>query len=126
MHSACRTVSLQIRNVAEEVRRRLAERARAKGISVQAYLLELIEREARCSRNAEMFDRTEHIRRPLPAEAITDMLRDIWSLRHDVSPYVAAYLALARRFECPLVAVDEHLARASAQLGVTATVPGAR
>lgn len=76
MHGACMSVSLQIRNVPEEVRDRLAERARDKGMSVQAYLLELIEREARVSRNAEMFDRTEHIRRPIPAEAINDVIRE--------------------------------------------------
>ena len=76
MYSACMSVSLQIRNVPEEVRDRLAERAREKGMSVQAYLLELVEREARFSRNAEMFDRTEHIRRPVPVEALDDIVRE--------------------------------------------------
>ena len=76
-------------------------------------------------------DATAAVEEICGAETITApaepwLLRDIWSLRHNVSPYDAAYVAVARRFECPLVTIDERLARASAQLGVTATVPRAR
>lgn len=61
MHSACMTVSLQIRNVPENTRDRIAEQARRQGKSVQAYILELIEREARFSDNPAVFDRTAHL-----------------------------------------------------------------
>ena len=60
------SVSLQIRNVPEDVRDRLAERAKDQGKSVQAYLLELVEREARFGQNAAMFDRTAPARKPIP------------------------------------------------------------
>lgn len=46
MYYACMTVALQIREVPEEVRDTLVERARNNGQSLQAYLLALIEREA--------------------------------------------------------------------------------
>ena len=44
-------VALQIRDVPDEVRDVLAERARAEGRSLQAFLLALVEGEARRSRN---------------------------------------------------------------------------
>lgn len=55
------TVSLQIRDVPEDTRDRIAEQARRQGKSVQAYLLELIEREARFSDNPAIFDLTAHL-----------------------------------------------------------------
>jgi hypothetical protein len=51
MHNAC-MVALQIRDVPDEVRDLLVAQARARGQSLQAYLLELVEREASRSRNA--------------------------------------------------------------------------
>ncbi len=48
------SVALQIRDVPEEVRDALAERARATGRSLQADLLALVEAEARRSRNARL------------------------------------------------------------------------
>lgn len=47
-------VALQIKNVPAEERDILSERARAKGQSLQAYLRELIEREARFASNVEL------------------------------------------------------------------------
>lgn len=70
------TVSLQIRNVPHEVRDRIAERARKEGKSLQAYLLELVEREARFSTNAEMFTRTAPLRKPLPRGAVEEIVRE--------------------------------------------------
>lgn len=46
---------MQIRDVLDEVRDLIAERAAARGQSMQAYLLELIEREGRIARNAQVF-----------------------------------------------------------------------
>jgi hypothetical protein len=50
-------VALQIRDVPEEVRDALAERARARGQSLQAFLLAVIQDEARRSRNRALLDR---------------------------------------------------------------------
>jgi hypothetical protein len=50
-------VSLQIRDVPEDVRRVLADRARARGQSLQAFLLWLVEEEAHRSRNLELLRR---------------------------------------------------------------------
>jgi predicted nucleic acid-binding protein len=46
------------------------------------------------------------------------LLRDIWSLRANLSAYDACYVALARALDCPLVSTDKPLARAP-KLGVT-------
>jgi hypothetical protein len=50
-------VSLQIRDVPEDVRRVLVERARARGQSLQAFLLWLVEEEAHRSRNLDLLNR---------------------------------------------------------------------
>ncbi|TDD93254.1 hypothetical protein E1202_01090 [Saccharopolyspora karakumensis] len=47
---------LTIRNVPEEVRELLTRAAKRSGQSLQAYLLAVLEREARFSRNAELAD----------------------------------------------------------------------
>jgi predicted nucleic acid-binding protein len=46
------------------------------------------------------------------------LLREIWSLRADLSAYDACYVALARALDCPLVTTNEPLTRAP-KLGVT-------
>ena len=55
MHNAC-MVALQIRDVPAEVRDALVAQAKARGQSLQAYLLELVQREASRSRNADILD----------------------------------------------------------------------
>ena len=50
-------VALQIRGVDDEVRDALAERARARGQSLQAFLLSLVQEEARRSTNLAVLDR---------------------------------------------------------------------
>lgn len=50
-------VALQIRNVPDDVRDALAERARSRGESLQAYLLEMVTREAGWNRNVEILER---------------------------------------------------------------------
>lgn len=50
-------VALQIRDVPEEVREALAERAQARGQSLQAFLLAVVQDEARRSRNRALLDR---------------------------------------------------------------------
>jgi antitoxin FitA len=56
MHNAC-MVALQIRDVSEEVRDALVAQARVRGQSLQAYLLELVETQARRLRNTAVLDR---------------------------------------------------------------------
>lgn len=51
------------------------------------------------------------------------LLAAIWARRHNVSPYDAGYLALAERYDAPLVTLDERLARAAEQAGIGAVVP---
>jgi predicted nucleic acid-binding protein len=41
------------------------------------------------------------------------LLNEVWSLRDNVSAYDAAYVALARAADCPLITGDARLARAS-------------
>ena len=53
------------------------------------------------------------------------LLSAIWARRHNVSPYDAGYLALAEMYDASLVTLDERLARAAGQTGVSATVPKA-
>jgi len=46
------------------------------------------------------------------------LLRDMWSMRANLSSYDACYVALARALDCPLLSTDERLMRAP-KLGVT-------
>lgn len=66
--------ALQIRDVPHEVRDLLARRAAARNQSMQAYLLSLVEREARGLRNAESFDRTASHRVVIPPELAPERL----------------------------------------------------
>ena len=54
------------------------------------------------------------------------LLAEQWSLRHNVSAYDAAYVALCLRYGLPLVTLDLRLARAAESFGVEVrTVGGA-
>lgn len=68
MYNACMTVALQIRNVPDEVRDALIERAAQLNQSMQAFLLDVVQREARLAHNAQMFDRTASHRTVIPDE----------------------------------------------------------
>ncbi len=50
-------VALQIRDVPDDIRRTLAERAAARGQSLQSYLLTLVTEEARRSANLALLER---------------------------------------------------------------------
>ncbi|MFI5834422.1 FitA-like ribbon-helix-helix domain-containing protein [Micromonospora sp. NPDC051300] len=77
-------VALQIRDVPEDVRNALAAEARARGQSLQAYLLELVETQARRLRNAAILDgfggRSDGTR-SLPGESAADLADDRGSER---------------------------------------------
>ncbi|PZF81110.1 FitA-like ribbon-helix-helix domain-containing protein [Jiangella anatolica] len=62
------TVALQIRDVPDEVRDIIAQRAASRGQSMQAYLLDVLRREARLARNAVVFESTAAHRQVLPEE----------------------------------------------------------
>jgi plasmid stability protein len=66
MYYECMAVALQIRDVPNEVRDAIAERAAQRGQSMQAYLLDVIRREARLANNAHMFERTAGHRVVIP------------------------------------------------------------
>jgi hypothetical protein len=75
MHNAC-MVAIQIRDVPEDVRDALVSQARARGQSLQAYLLELVETQARRRRNTAVLDRfagRDDGTRSLPGETATDL-----------------------------------------------------
>lgn len=59
-------VAMQIRDVPEDVRDALTAEAGRRGQSVQAYLLRLVEHEARAVQNAAAFTRTQALRVELP------------------------------------------------------------
>lgn len=63
------SVALQIRDVPEGVRDTIADRAARRGQSMQSYLLEILQREARVQVNTELFDRTAPHRVVIPPES---------------------------------------------------------
>lgn len=62
------TVALQIRDVPDDIRDLLAAQAAARGQSMQAYLLDVVSREARLGTKVDMFWRTEQFRVAIPDE----------------------------------------------------------
>ncbi len=62
------TVALQIRDVPEEARDVLARLAAENGQSMQAYLLDMVDREVQMARNAEMFEELAPHRIAIPPD----------------------------------------------------------
>ena len=69
-------VALQIRDVSEEVRDALVAQAKARGQSLQAFLLDLVETQARRRRNSAVLDRftgrSDGVR-SVPGETATEL-----------------------------------------------------
>ncbi len=61
------SVALQIRDVPEDTRDALAAQAAKRGQSLQAYLLALIQQQARTVHNRQIFDRLVAIRVDIPS-----------------------------------------------------------
>jgi antitoxin FitA len=78
MHNAC-VVAIQIRDVPEDVRDALVIQARARGQSLQAFLLDLVETQARRVRNATVLnrfvDRSDGTR-SLPGETASELAEE--------------------------------------------------
>jgi plasmid stability protein len=71
------SVALQIRDVPEDVRDVIARRAATRGQSMQRYLLDVLQREARMDANVEAFERTAPHRVTIPTDLdITAMIRE--------------------------------------------------
>jgi predicted nucleic acid-binding protein len=51
------------------------------------------------------------------------MLAAIWRHRHTISPYDAGYVAVAKVYGVPLVTLDERLAKAAGEAGISTVVP---
>ncbi|NLT29945.1 MAG: type II toxin-antitoxin system VapC family toxin [Propionibacterium sp.] len=45
--------------------------------------------------------------------AVSTLFAPMWSMRHNISGYDAAYVALALMLECPLVTCDRRLTHAA-------------
>lgn len=75
-------VALQIRGVPKGVRDSLAERARARGQSLQEYLLALVESDARRSQNAAVLARFEGRTDGVRSEA-EDVVADLAAAREE-------------------------------------------
>lgn len=54
---------------------------------------------------------------------IAPLVIGAWQLRHNLSPYDAIYVALARRLDCPLITADRRIA-AAPDIGVPVIVAG--
>ncbi len=52
---------------------------------------------------------------PLKRFSSTNMTRDIWDLRHNITAYDAPFVVLAKQLDAPLLTHDGKLARAVAQ-----------
>ena len=61
---------------------------------------------------------------PLRRSSHRPLLRRIWELRHAVTPYDGAYIALAEALDVALVTADARLARAPGIPCTIETVPG--
>ena len=75
LHTACMTMVLRIDEVPDEVHDALVEKARRRRQSVQAYLLDLVEREARGLSDRQRFEPTRHLRIELDVDPV-DIVRE--------------------------------------------------
>jgi predicted nucleic acid-binding protein len=53
------------------------------------------------------------------------LLATVWRHRHNISPYDAAYVALAMNYDVPVVTFDARLAKAARAVGAAVVIPGA-
>lgn len=104
--------SITIRDVPQEARDELAARAARSGRSLQEYLrVQLIE----LASSPDQAALAHQDLLALPTQLFAhDVLADrIWGLRHTVTAYDAAYVALAEGLDIALATLDRRLADAS-------------
>jgi hypothetical protein len=82
-----RVVAIQIRNVPDDIRAALMDNAKARGQSLQAYLLDLLCEDAAWSINGEVLRRTEERLKRGGGSRLTDEERqediDAWKAERD-------------------------------------------
>jgi predicted nucleic acid-binding protein len=123
---------IQLRNVPDELHRLLKARAALEGMSLSEYLLAEIRRSAERPTLHELQGRSTP---PRGLEASHDLtswpitryphdlfLSRIWALRHNLTAYDAAYVALAETLEVTLVTCDARLAASSGHRATIALV----
>ncbi len=69
-------VALQIRNVPEDVRDRLAAAAKERGQSLQSYLLDVVVEKSQFERNAELLRSAPKAKTPIPLEFTQQVIRE--------------------------------------------------
>lgn len=74
-------VAIQVRGVSEEVREALAGEADRRGVSLQVYLAEVLEREAASARNLAWLRDAAARQRPVGRSRTRDDIRDGWQKR---------------------------------------------
>lgn len=79
MHNVCMSVLIQIRDVDEAVRSRLKQRAAAQGVSLNALLKELLERESKVPSREQLLQ-TLRERGDLVGTSAVDL---IWAAREE-------------------------------------------
>lgn len=79
MFSTCFNVRsmkmIQIRNVPDELHRKLKSRAAAEGVSLSDYLLRIAEREAARPTPEELAERVRRLARAKPGESAVELIR---------------------------------------------------
>lgn len=74
-------VAIQVRGVSDEVREALAGEADRRGVSLQVYLAEVLEREAASARNLAWLRDAAARKRPVGRSRTRDDIRDGWQKR---------------------------------------------
>lgn len=76
-------VAIQVRGVSDEVRDALAGEADRRGVSLQVYLAEVLEREAASARNLAWLREAASRQRPAGRSTTRDEIREGWQQRDE-------------------------------------------
>ncbi len=76
-------VAIQVRGVSDEVREALAGEADRRGVSLQVYLAEVLEREAASARNLSWLREAASRQRPTTPSTTRDEIRAGWQERDE-------------------------------------------